>query len=316
MGFYGSSRTPFIIGSHTSYRTSAVLEIGGFQPTRAEDHLDTVVLAAHGYRGVFVPDTIATGDGPEDFRTYLRQQFAWAHSMITVLFSWTPRLLRRYTPAQGFQFLFSQTWYLLWSASMLTLWAAPLVALVSGRRIAATSRQVPSLLHPACAGGWLIWCFATVVPPPRAADLLARSGADGGAVADRPVGARQRSTADRAPVHDHAERRFSRLASFGARARAAARLRNGGARWHMAVGCPLDHGSRWRLCVARAGQRAGCGRGGGHRPATRASSASGRRIAGGADAGPIGALAWLGALVVALGTTAVLYWDSVLAGVS
>ena len=31
---------------------------------------------------------------------------------------------------------------------------------------------------------------------------------------------------------------------------------------------------------------------------------------------PIGALAWLGALVVALGTTAVLYWDSVLAGVS
>ncbi len=78
MGFYGATGTPFIIGSHTSYRTAAVREIGGFQPTRAEDHLDTVVLAAHGYTGVFVPELIATGDGPHDLATYLRQQFAWA----------------------------------------------------------------------------------------------------------------------------------------------------------------------------------------------------------------------------------------------
>jgi len=38
MGFYGHSRTPFIIGSHSTYRMSAIREIGGFQPTRAEDH--------------------------------------------------------------------------------------------------------------------------------------------------------------------------------------------------------------------------------------------------------------------------------------
>ena len=63
MGFYGATRTPFIVGSHTSYRTSAIREIGGFQPTRAEDHLDTVVLAAHGYRGVFVPELIAVATG-------------------------------------------------------------------------------------------------------------------------------------------------------------------------------------------------------------------------------------------------------------
>ena len=194
MGFYGFSRTPFIIGSHTAYRTSAIREIGGFQPTRAEDHLDTVVLAAHGYRGVFVPDTIARGDGPEDLPTYLRQQFAWAHSMITVLLSWTPRLVRHYKPRVALQFLFSQTWYLLWSVSMLVLWAAPLLALAGDRRIAATSLgEYFVYFIPVALAGWLMWSFARPWFKPqglriswRGAVLTVRALAGG------PVGAAER----------------------------------------------------------------------------------------------------------------------------
>lgn len=136
MGFYGASRTPFIVGSHTAYRTSAIREIGGFQPTRAEDHLDTVVLAAQGYRGVYVPQIIAVGAGPTDFRTYLRQQFAWAYSMIQIFFGHTPRLLRNYGIREAGQFLMCQSWYLLWSLSLGTLWAVPTIALVSGHPIA------------------------------------------------------------------------------------------------------------------------------------------------------------------------------------
>ena len=101
MGFYGHSGTPFIIGSHTTYRTAAVRAIGGFQPTRAEDHLDTVVLAAAGYSGVFVPVILAEGEGPEDLGTYWRQQFAWAYSMVQILLFHTPRLLRHYTRRQA-----------------------------------------------------------------------------------------------------------------------------------------------------------------------------------------------------------------------
>ena len=48
MGFFGFSRTPFIIGSHSTYDMAAIRSINGFQPTRAEDHLDTVYLAAKG----------------------------------------------------------------------------------------------------------------------------------------------------------------------------------------------------------------------------------------------------------------------------
>jgi cellulose synthase (UDP-forming) len=129
MGFFGFCRTPFIIGSHCTYDTAAIREIGGFQPTRAEDHLDTVVLAAQGREGVYVPEIIAVGDGPETFDTYLAQQFAWAFSMIQVLFRYTPRLIRRYTGRQAVQFLFAQTWYTFWSLSMMTLFFAPLVSL-------------------------------------------------------------------------------------------------------------------------------------------------------------------------------------------
>lgn len=138
MGFYGHSSTPFIIGSHTGYRMAAIREIGGYQPTRAEDHLDTVVLAAHGYRGVYMPQVIATGDGPTTFSTYLGQQFAWAYSMVQILFLHTPRLLRHYHPAQAFQFLMAQSWYALWSVSCMLLWALPLVALITGERISTT----------------------------------------------------------------------------------------------------------------------------------------------------------------------------------
>jgi cellulose synthase (UDP-forming) len=136
MGFYGHSRTPFIIGSHTTYRTTAIRSIGGYQPTRAEDHLDTVVLAAAGFRGVYVPEIIAEGDGPDSFGTYLGQQFAWAYSMVQIFLQHTPRLVRRYTAAQAFQFLMAQSWYTLWSLSVAVLWVLPMIALLTGHSIA------------------------------------------------------------------------------------------------------------------------------------------------------------------------------------
>ncbi len=135
MGFYGHSGTPFIIGSHTTYRTAAVREIGGFQPTRAEDHLDTVVLSAAGYTGVYVPEILAEGEGPEDLGTYLGQQFAWAYSMVQILLFHMPRLLRRYTRRQGTQFLIAQSWYTFWSLSIAVLWLLPIAALHSDRPI-------------------------------------------------------------------------------------------------------------------------------------------------------------------------------------
>ncbi len=136
MGFFGFCHTPFIIGSHCTYDMKAIKEIGGFQPTRAEDHLDTVFLAAKGYKGVFLPEVIAVGDGPENIETYVGQQFAWAFSMIQVLFNYTARCIKRYTPRQALQFLFVQTWYTFWSTSMFLLFILPILALFTNSSIA------------------------------------------------------------------------------------------------------------------------------------------------------------------------------------
>ena len=159
MGFYGATGTPFIIGSHTAYRTAAVREIGGFQPTRAEDHLDTVVLAAHGWRGVYVPELIAKGEGPHHLGTYVRQQFAWAYSMIQIFLRHTPRLIWRYSPGQAFQFLMCQSWYALWSVTLALLWLLPPVALLLHRPIASV-RLGDFLLYfvPVILASSLMWC--------------------------------------------------------------------------------------------------------------------------------------------------------------
>ncbi|HWE33778.1 MAG TPA: glycosyltransferase family 2 protein [Solirubrobacteraceae bacterium] len=139
MGFYGAAQTPLILGSHTSYRTNAIREIGGFQNSRAEDHLDTVTLAANGYRGVFVPEVIAVGDGPEDLRTYLAQQYAWSYSMTQIMVQHMPRLIRRLRPRQALVFLMCQSWYVLFSVSMVMLWALPGIALLSNSTAARIS---------------------------------------------------------------------------------------------------------------------------------------------------------------------------------
>lgn len=167
MGFYGHSRTPFIIGSHCTYRMSAIREIGGFQPTRAEDHLDTVVLASKGYRGVFLPEIIAEGDGPETLTTYLAQQFAWAYSMFQVLLWHTPKLLRTMPFRKKWQFLYAQTWYPLWALTYFVMFLTPIVALLTGQDVAIMNVD-DFLAHfvPMFICSFLVWWAARPVMQP------------------------------------------------------------------------------------------------------------------------------------------------------
>lgn len=172
MGFYGHSKTPFIIGSHCTYRMSAINEIGGFQPTRAEDHLDTVALANKGYKGAFIPEIIAEGDGPETLSTYLAQQFAWAYSMFQVLLHHTPRLLKGMPLRKKWQFLFAQTWYPLWSLSYLAMFTSPIIALTMNKDIAIVKSE-EMLVHfiPLFASTFLVWWAARPLMQPKGVNL-------------------------------------------------------------------------------------------------------------------------------------------------
>lgn len=168
MGFYGHSETPFIIGSHCTYRTKYINEIGGFQPTRAEDHLDTVVLASRGYKGVFLPKIIAEGDGPETLRTYLAQQFAWAYSMFQVLIGYSPRLLIKMPIRKLLQFLFAQTWYPFWSLSYFALFFTPIAALLVRQNVAnVNAGGFVTHFLPVFAGSFLVWWAGRPLMQPK-----------------------------------------------------------------------------------------------------------------------------------------------------
>lgn len=168
MGFYGFSEIPMIVGSHCVYRMSAVREIGGFQPTRAEDHLDTLVLAGKGWKGVFLPEVIAEGDGPETFGVFLAQQFAWSYSMFQILLRFSPKHLPKIPLRKIFPFIFSETFYPLWSLSYLLMFLAPIIALSLNRDIV-RMRPTDFLVHlvPASLATLLIYFAGRPLMQPR-----------------------------------------------------------------------------------------------------------------------------------------------------
>ncbi|MFH1777534.1 MAG: UDP-glucose 4-epimerase GalE [Candidatus Omnitrophota bacterium] len=134
-GWFGWAKTPIIIGSHAAYRVSALREIGGFAQSRAEDHLDTLKFASSGYAGVYIPEVIAEGLGPETFSDYGMQEHQWAMSMMQILLTYYKKLQSGLNWKQKIIFIFTETWYLLYSLSLFTLIILPIIALVTNAPI-------------------------------------------------------------------------------------------------------------------------------------------------------------------------------------
>ena len=127
MGFYAFTGLPLIVGSHAAYRMSAIREIGGFQPTRAEDHLNTLVLANNNWKGVFLSDVLAQGEGPETLNAYLTQQYAWARSIIMVIKNYSFKYLKQLNFRQTIQFMFLESWYPLAALNFIILYFTPIL---------------------------------------------------------------------------------------------------------------------------------------------------------------------------------------------
>ncbi len=168
MGFYGSTHLPLIVGSHAAYRMQAIREIGGFQPTRAEDQLNTLVLASKGWRGVFVPEVLACGDGPETLSAYLTQQYAWARSIVQVIKGYSWRYMKKLPAGQFLQFVFLQSWYLISTVTFLVLYFAPIVALLLNLHVVDMSvQQFLFRLLPFIITSFLILWSAKPLMQPR-----------------------------------------------------------------------------------------------------------------------------------------------------
>ena len=78
---FGLGQT-ILIGSHGVQRIASLQAVGGFAQHDADDLLSTLRYRAEGMRGVFVPEILALGLTPVDWRGYLRQQLRWSQSVI------------------------------------------------------------------------------------------------------------------------------------------------------------------------------------------------------------------------------------------
>ncbi len=73
---------PIIVGSHNVHRIAALEAVGGLAAHDADDLLLTLQYRAAGWGGVYVPQILARGTTPVDWRGYLAQQRRWARSVL------------------------------------------------------------------------------------------------------------------------------------------------------------------------------------------------------------------------------------------
>ncbi len=106
----------FICGTNVALRAAALDEIGGLpQDSVTEDFAASIKL--HGrWRSIFVPGELATGLGPMDMPSYLRQQRRWAIGTLSVLRTNWPEIflpwVGQLTFAQRIQYALACTHYL------------------------------------------------------------------------------------------------------------------------------------------------------------------------------------------------------------
>lgn len=79
------STFPCCIGSHYAVRTAALRDIGGVGPELDEDLSTSLYMTASAWKGEFVIDALAVGDGPATFEDAMRQDYQWSRSAVVIL---------------------------------------------------------------------------------------------------------------------------------------------------------------------------------------------------------------------------------------
>lgn len=117
-GFYGHDM-PLFIGTNHAYRPEAMREAGGYAATIVEDHLTGMYFYSKGWKGVYLPEVVAEGEGPGNWVEYFNQQMRWAYGIFEVLFRYSPKLLPKMSWPKRINYIAAQTYYLVGVAMVL-----------------------------------------------------------------------------------------------------------------------------------------------------------------------------------------------------
>lgn len=109
-GFFGCDM-PFLIGTGHIYRAKAMQQIGGYAPTIVEDHLTGMKFYANGWKGVYIPEILAKGEGPLDWASYFNQQLRWSYGLFEILFKHTPGIIPQLSWIKKINYLIAQLYY-------------------------------------------------------------------------------------------------------------------------------------------------------------------------------------------------------------
>ena len=124
---------PTVTGCHTVHRVGALRAVGGYPPHDAEDIYLTMLYRGAHWRGMYVPEILALGTTPVDWRSYLIQQKRWARALFDLKLRVVPKLMARLTPTERLIALLHGT-YFLRSLVLLPLYAMVVFILVSNHR--------------------------------------------------------------------------------------------------------------------------------------------------------------------------------------
>ena len=100
-----------MIGANHVVRVAALREIGFYAGHITEDLLTGMTIHAGKWKSVYVPETLAVGEGPTTWGAYFNQQMRWAYGCIDIFFHHSRRLLPRMGLGRLLRYLILQQYY-------------------------------------------------------------------------------------------------------------------------------------------------------------------------------------------------------------
>lgn len=109
-GLFGTDMT-FFIGANHVIRVKAYRNIEGYEGHIIEDHLTGMKFYSKKWKSIYVPKTLAVGEGPSTWESYFNQQMRWSYGLFDVLFRHSPKMFKKMNFIHSIYYFFMQQFY-------------------------------------------------------------------------------------------------------------------------------------------------------------------------------------------------------------
>jgi len=109
-GLFGKEMT-LLIGANHVVRVKALKDVHLYSAHLTEDLLTGMKLHSKKWRSVYIPETLAIGEGPSTWKAYFNQQMRWAFGCMDVYLRHSAKLLPTMRPNNAFRYFLLQQHY-------------------------------------------------------------------------------------------------------------------------------------------------------------------------------------------------------------